>query len=60
MDVDKRIMIELADWLLEKVEISPVSKEDVSSKMKELMDKYFKQEKTNVYYFVCGFGHLGI
>ncbi len=47
MDTDKRIMIELADWLLEKVEISPVSKEDVSSKMKELMDKYFEHEKEN-------------
>jgi hypothetical protein len=41
MDVDKTIMIELADWLLERIEESSVAKEDVSLKMKELMNKHF-------------------
>ena len=45
MNADNKIMIELADWLLEKVEVSSVSKEDVSSKMKELMSKYFEHAK---------------
>jgi hypothetical protein len=45
METDNKIMIDLADWLLEKVEASPVSKEDVSLKMRELMAKYFEEEK---------------
>lgn len=47
METDNKIMIELADWLLEKVETSPVSKEDVSLKIKELMGKYLGMEEIN-------------